>query len=119
MKEKLKLKILFCLFGLATLTFTGCVKQSDCDCGLKGKFIYLEKPYYPDQTFDVTDKEIVAHFIQNNEIFPIYRNVPKDYRIYDTLNVNVCLEGVPDISNSYVNHLVKCIYSLKCIELED
>jgi len=102
------------------LTITSCVKQSDCDCGVKGDFVYLEKPYFPDQTFDINDKEIVAHFIHNNEISPIFGYIPKKYRIYDTVNVNVCLNGFPEYSDSYVTLLVKKrIFSLNCIELED
>jgi len=126
MKEiKFKYPILSRVFLLLIPTFgiiftiTGCVKQSNCDCGVKGEFVYLEKAYYPDQSYDITDKEIVAHFIHNNGISPIYGYIPKDFRIYDTLHVNVCLEGAPDYSDSYVNHLVKPIFSLKCIELDD
>jgi hypothetical protein len=111
MKEKLKLKILFCLFGLATLTFTGCVKQSDCDCGVKGKFIY--NPYWS----DAYNTKINAHFVPDGSYSDIYKIegfIPDNFRITDTIYVSICTtvrENTPHQDD------VRPIYKLKCIEI--
>lgn len=110
-KPKLKFKILYFLFGLTTLTFTGCVKQTDCDCGVKGKFIY--NPYWSD-AYNTTIK---AHFIPDKEYYSFYRIegfIPIDFRISDTLYVSICTtvrENTPNLDD------LRPVYKLKCIEI--
>jgi hypothetical protein len=115
MKEKLKFKILFCLFSIASLIFTSCVKQSDCDCGLTGKFVYLEEPYYTGPEYFKPDTKIVAHFIKDSCVYPIYGYIPKDYRNHDTLDVNVCFDELQLPEYRFEMYVT---YSLKCIELK-
>ena len=110
MKEKLKLKILFCLFGLASLTFTGCVKQSNCDCGMKGKFVY--NPYWSD-AYNTTIKAV---FIPENDHFQfqlIEGFIPNEFRVQDTLYISACTSGrstTPNLNDS------RGVYKLNCIE---
>ena len=119
MKEKLKLKILFCLFGLATLTFTGCVKQSDCGCSMTGQFIYLDEPYYTGPDYYKPNTKIVAHFIQDSTVYPIFGYIPHGFRNLDTLDVSVCIELKQQPEYEYIIDMQKGTFSLECIENEN
>ncbi len=118
-KAKLKFKFLYIFLGLLPLTFTGCVKQSDCDCGLTGKFVYFDEPYYPGPQYYKPDTKIVAHFIQDTRVYHIYGYVPNKYRSQDTLDVKVCLEVLQFPEYQYTHGMWIPTYSLKCIEKID
>jgi len=114
MKEKIKIKILVCLLSITSIIFTSCVKQSDCDCGLTGKFIYLDEPYITDSSFYIKDKKIKAHFFSDsNQIFHIYGTIPTKFEISDTSIVNICLQ-TPYSGRTL--DLTKDVYYITCIE---
>ena len=101
------------MFGLAALSFTGCVKQSDCDCGMKGKFVY--DPYWSEGY----NRTIKAYFIPDDIYYSYYRIegfVPKDFRITDTLYVTICTTGREMSPNK---DDVDVLFKLDCIELAE
>ncbi len=109
-KTKLKLKILYLLLGFITLTLTGCPKQSECDCGLTGKFVY--NPYWSPGF----NRTIEAHFIPDHDSDRYYRIVgfiPYDFRTTDTIRVNICT-SVRELTRNQDDVCV--VHKLKCIE---
>jgi len=108
------------IFGYL-FTLTSCVKQSDCDCGFKGVYVYLDEPYYSDNTYELDNEKIVAHFILNNRIYPITKYIPHNYRNMDSVNVSICLIKLSRYSDTDLKPLqaLNPIYSLNCIEKEN
>ena len=110
------------LVGLCS-TLSGCTKQKNCDCGLKGKFVYYEEPkkiMYCGGNQDA-NAVLIAMGITEYGITdcPLYivSSVPTSFMSKDTLNVAVCLnaekrDGCRDGGASGV-------FKLKCIEKED
>jgi hypothetical protein len=108
--------IFFCLF-LSGIIVTGCVKQSDCNCALTGKFVFLKDPYISDSSFYIEDEEIKAHFISDfNQIYYIYGTIPKKFQGTDTSLVNICVK-TPYSGRTL--DLRKDIYSITCIEMKN
>ena len=98
-----------------------CVKQKNCDCGLKGKFVYFEKPEKINFCCNY-DVKVNAVFFSNSQT-EFYRcyivgSVPENFKTKDTVNVSVCLKE--DKNNPcYKGCGLTVIYKLKCIEKED
>jgi hypothetical protein len=98
---------------------TCCVKQKNCDCSLKGKFVYFEQPeeiyYYGSNReanavfFSPEIKAGFPHYIMNS--------VPTKFRSKDTLNVAVCLKEEKQRGGH--TYGIGIVYNLKCIEKED
>lgn len=77
----MKIKNLFILAALATLFFTGCVKQKDCDCGLEGTFTY-----HP-------STKTGGFYIGDELYYAIEGKVPKKFQSTTPINVNVCIRS--------------------------
>ena len=108
MKNKTKIILIF----LITFFTVGCVKQRNCDCGVEGQFVYLDKSKdHP------SGKSITAHFITLSFTYPysyfmeIYGNIPMEYQCTDTMYVSICFNPY-----KYHSRSPNCIYKLTCIE---
>ena len=101
------------LVGLAS-----CVKQKNCDCGLKGKFIYYETPQ---ENLGCGAGEYYAIFIPDDQHLGscrIYSDIPKKFQTKDTISVSVCFNIDP--SSAHNAYSIDCRkYKIKCIEKED
>ena len=106
------------LVGLAS-----CVKQKNCDCDLKGKFVYFEEPkeiiycgYNREVNAVLISKGITEFGITD---FPHYivSSVPTKFKSKDTLNVAVCLKA--EKRDGCRDAGAGAVYKLKCIEKED
>jgi len=104
--------VFFCLLAI------GCVKQKNCDCGLKGKFVYYENQ--EEIIYCGHERKVNAAFFSTDQPeFPYYivNSVPAKFKLKDTLNVIVCLEQEKrDICMTYG---IGSVYKLKCIKKED
>ena len=119
---KTRILILLTLFAL---TLTSCVKQKNCDCGLTGKFVYLDK-----EIRSACGDKITAVFVP----YGIYTNgyidaetylsthyiagyIPNKFR-KNTDNVTVCVEEIKK-DRFCVYYGISSVYKLTCIEKEE
>jgi len=110
MKKIILLAVLIPLLG-----FSSCIKQNNCDCGLKGKFIYYDTPQ--EFTRCGSQDKYNAFFISDDELVHcrVFGNIPKEFQSKDTLYVRVCFNHVP--YGIYLWDSDDCRqYKLKCIE---
>jgi len=118
--------LLIALGCIFMFSISSCVKQKKCDCDMKGKFVYFEKPeeiVYCGNKCNV-NAAIIPDGLTEEEAshgyysrYNIVGTVPKEFRTKDTFKVFVCLkEEKRGICRAMG---VGTIYRLKCIEKED
>ncbi len=111
-------RLLMILLVLPLLGLMSCVKQKNCDCSQKGKFVYFENKktiIYCGYDHQVN----AAFFSTEREDAPLYivGYIPVKFRTKDTLNVDVCLEE--ETKGVCLAFGEGSVYKLKCIEKKD
>lgn len=125
MKNPSKISVLVVVFLTWTILFSCSTQHCDYTTMSPCKLVYLEKPYKTSCLYcDGKLYTVVAHLIVenlNNSEFEVVGNIPKDYRIYDTLHVMASYSYVPNyelwvdpLPNP--NHLPVKLVEINCLE---
>ena len=84
---------------IAGIALLSC-KPQKCDYMYYGKLVYLRKPYKATCPYDNKEYKVYAHLyldIWNNAKIGVVKNIPKEFRIYDTTDVMVSFTNVPSL----------------------
>jgi len=108
-------KLVVILGSIFMLSATSCVKQKNCDCAMKGKFVYFEEP--KDIIYCGYERKVNAVFIQNNADRYIISSIPNKFRVKDTINVSVCLKEETKNNCRFIGESI--VFKIKCIRKED
>lgn len=87
------------IMAVLVIALSSC-KPQNCDNMYPGKLVYLKKPYKTVCPYNNKEYKIYAHLymdIWNNTKVGVVRNIPKEYRVYDTTCVLVSFTDVPPL----------------------